>query len=149
MTDAEFQALLGEAGKRIEGDIFWQPLNERHPARRFRANLRSAEFAPLFVAGWYNPGEGKLSYTIVYRNLLRIYGLDLGAVHQIPTGEIMRGPHKHYWTERHQDKMAYAPPDISAPFSRPLEVWRQFCAEARIEHRGVMHPPQSGRTPPA
>lgn len=149
MTDAEFQAFLAEGGKRIEGDIFWQPLNDRHPAQRFRAEVLSAEFAPLFVAGWYNPVDEKLSYAIVYRNLLRIYGLDLGVPHRIPGGAMLLGPHKHYWTEQHQDKMAYAPPDISAPFSRPLEVWRQFCVEARIEHRGRMHPPQPGLTRPA
>jgi hypothetical protein len=31
--------------------------------------------------------------------------------------------------------------DITAPVTDPISVWRQFCAEAKIKHDGVMHPP--------
>jgi hypothetical protein len=49
--------------------------------------------------------------------------------------------HKHRWTERFRDKEAYVPEDITAPASQPLDVWRQFCAEAGIEHQGRLFPP--------
>lgn len=49
--------------------------------------------------------------------------------------------HKHRWSERFRDKEAYAPGDITASPAQPVEVWTQFCAEARIEHRGRMIPP--------
>lgn len=54
--------------------------------------------------------------------------------------------HKHRWTEAMRDKEAYAPADITAPAWDPVAVWRQFCAEARIEHRGKLPkpPPRTG-----
>jgi hypothetical protein len=33
------------------------------------------------------------------------------------------------------------PGDITEPWDRPVEVWLQFCDEARIKHSGIMHQP--------
>ncbi len=49
--------------------------------------------------------------------------------------------HKHRWRKPVRDKEAYVPDDITAPPTDPVSVWRQFCAEAKINHDGVMHPP--------
>ena len=46
------------------------------------------------------------------------------------------------WVPGHRDKWAYVPGDITHPWNHPVEVWAQFCAEANLEHRGVMHPPR-------
>ena len=50
--------------------------------------------------------------------------------------------HKHRWTDLVGDKEAYVPADITAPVTEPVEVWRQFCAEAKIEHRGRLARPE-------
>ena len=32
-------------------------------------------------------------------------------------------------------------PDITEPWDRLIEVWNQFCTQARIRHAGRMYPP--------
>ena len=58
-----------------------------------------------------------------------------------PNGERVGETHKHRWTAEFRDKQAYVPKDITATWDRPLEVWQQFCAEARIDHRGTLGEP--------
>jgi len=93
------------------------------------------------VFGRYNPDAGKLSYTLVYEGVGRIYALDLGADHRNPDGALVGRTHKHTWTEEFRDRRAYAPSDITEPWYRPVDVWRQFCDQARLRHSGVMRPP--------
>ena len=94
----------------------------------------------MFVQGYCNMNAGKLTFTLIQPAVGRIYGLDLGANHhnsgRIPVGK----KHKHSWSEQHQDKEAYVPDDITSDASDPIAVWREFCAEARIRHDGVMMP---------
>ena len=93
-------------------------------------------------AGWYRQERGGLAYTLVYRGVGRIYAINFGHPHANPSNKEQVGrKHKHYWTEEYAADMAYNPTDITAPWHWPLTVWQQFCAEARIEHRGVMHSP--------
>ena len=40
-----------------------------------------------------------------------------------------------------RDKEAYVPGDITVPPTDPVGVWKQFCAEAIIQHDGTMHQP--------
>lgn len=42
---------------------------------------------------------------------------------------------------RYADKDAYVPDDITAPIDDPIEVWKQFCAEAAITHHGELNAP--------
>ena len=100
---------------------------------------------PYSSRAGYNFYSGKLSYTIIYRGVGRIYGLDLGAAHVNPDGAPIGETHKNYWSPGHRDKRAFVPEDISHPWSDPVGVWAQFCAEARLEHHGIMHLPQFQR----
>ena len=141
LSQQEFDAIIAAETKRVEGDIQW--LSEQNSlALRFRVDIDSDEGYPLFLQGWYNSFSGKLSYTIVYRGVGRIYGLDLGAEHINPDGAAVGETHKNYWLPGFKDKWAYAPQDITHPWSHPVDVWAQFCAEAKLEHRGIMHPPR-------
>ena len=55
-------------------------------ALRFRVDIDSDEGYPCSSRGWYNSFSGKLSYTIVYRGVGRIYGAGLGrGAHQTRT----------------------------------------------------------------
>lgn len=140
LSQQEFKAIISDETKRIERDIVW--VSEQNPsAMSFRIDIDSDEGYPLFLKGWYNPYSGKLSYTIIYRGVGRIYSLDLGAEHINPDGGAVGETHKHRWVPVHKDKRAYVPEDITYPWSCPVDVWKQFCAEANLEHRGVMHPP--------
>ena len=40
-----------------------------------------------------------------------------------------------------QENPLYVPEDITEPWDQPIEVWNQFCTEARIRHTGRMYPP--------
>ena len=49
--------------------------------------------------------------------------------------------HKHVWSEQFGSGHAYEPPDITAPWYRPVAVWGQFCAEVGIVHAGILREP--------
>jgi hypothetical protein len=139
ITQQEFDVILGDPTKRIEGDIDWREDTNHSPALEFRVEVKSEAGWPLLVVGRYNPFAGTLSYVLLHRSAGRIYGLDLGADHHNPTCERVGEKHKHRWTEEFRDKKAYVPQDITAPWHQPRAVWEQFCREANIYHQGRMH----------
>ena len=142
LTDPEFDTILNDASKRIDGDLSWQEDEDHSPSVQFRAEVQSDAGWPLFVCGSYNPLIPALSYALILKTAGRIYGLDLGKEHPNPDSSGKVGEtHKHKWTERFRDKWAYAPKDITAPASDPVAVWRQFCVEAKITHNGTMFAP--------
>lgn len=143
LTNTEFQALIDDASKRIEGNIRWLEDEDHYPSVEFRVRVDSSAGYPLFARGSFNTLNKALSYTIVHSQAGRIYALDIGRDHRNPTGEFVGEKHKHRWTERFRDKFAYVPQDITAPSSDPVTVWAQFCAEAKITHAGILHPPPS------
>ena len=141
LSKSEFNTIIATETKRVEGDINWGPdLNTL--AKKFRIEIDSDEGYPLFLQGYYNPYSGKLSYTIIYRGVGRIYGLDLGSEHINPDGRAVGETHKNFWKPGYKDKWAYEPTDITHSWNNPVEVWKQFCVEATLEHRGIMHPPK-------
>ena len=140
MNQREFEAIISDDTKEVFGNIVWE--DDVHPmAKGFRIEVNSDPGYPIFVNGWYNPLSGKLSYAIIHRTMGRIYGLDLGADHRNPDGKLVGEKHKHRWQEGLQDREAYVPEDITEPWNRPLEVWRQFCNEANLQHSGIMLEP--------
>ena len=143
LSNTEFEALLGDATKRIEGDIAWQEDEDHSPCLEFRAELRSDTGWPLFVRGSFNPLIPALSYVLILKSAGRIYGLDLGKDHHNPQCDQVGEAHKHRWSEQFRDKEAYAPADVTAEASDPVAAWMQFCAEARIDHQGKMMKPRA------
>ena len=141
LTQQEFEAILADENKRIESDIAWREDPEHSPALEFRAELLSEAGWPIFVVARFNPWAGTLTYALIHRGAGRIYGLDLGADHHNTTCQRVGEKHKHCWTEGFRDKEAYVPADISEPWNEPVRVWRQFCAEAKIAHAGVLFTP--------
>lgn len=144
MTRAEFEAILGDTSKRIDGDIWWSEDEDHSPSLEFRVDVYSEAGHPLFVRGSYNAPAQKLSFGIIHRGAGPIYRLDLGTAHHNPSCQTVGDTHKHRWNEVTNTKEAYVPPDITAPVDEPLAVWHQFCAQARISHNGVLHSPSTG-----
>lgn len=141
LTQAEFEALVADSSKRIDGDISWQEDEDHSPAVEFRAEVASSPGYPLFVRASYNALAKTLSYALIHRATGRIYALDLGKDHHNPSCTNIGEKHKHSWTEALRDKEAYVPTDITASATDPVAVWKQFCAEASIAHNGELHPP--------
>ena len=142
LSQQEYDAIINDTTKVIVDDIVWEG-GRNSPMREFRVNIDSEDSHPIFVKGWYNPHSGKLSYSIIHRSVGRIYGLDLGADHQNPDGELVGEKHKNYWVPGSRDKWAYVPDDITQPWDRPTAVWAQFCAEANLRHSGTIQNPVS------
>ncbi|MBE9126039.1 MULTISPECIES: DUF6978 family protein [unclassified Coleofasciculus] len=141
LSQDEFEELITDTNKRIEGDIRWLDDEDHSPAVEFRVEVVSDAGYPIFIKGSYNELAQKLSYVIIHRAAGRIYGLDLGQDHRNPDGEQVGEKHKHRWDELYRDKKAYVPPDITAPITEPVTIWQQFCLESRITHNGIMQEP--------
>ena len=142
ISQQKVEAILSDNTKTISEDIEWNADDDHSPAQEFRVEVDTIFGYPLFLNGWYNPLSGKLSYTIIHRGVGRIYSLDLGSDHRNPDGKRVGEKHKHRWKGGSRDKVAYVPGDITAPWCRPVEAWKQFCAEANLSHSGIMSPPQ-------
>jgi len=140
-TQVEFEALMGDESKIIQGDIAWAEDEDHSPTREFKAEVQSSQGYPLFVRGSYNPLAQALSYVLILKTVGRIYGLCLGKDHHNPKCDRTGETHKHQWTEQFRDKDAYVPLEITAAANDPLEAWRQFCKEARIVHDGSLAEP--------
>ena len=147
LSQQEYDNIIDDDTKVIAEDIAWQP-RSNSPAREFRIDIDSDEGYPIFVKGWYNPSSGKLSYAIVHRSVGRIYGLDLGAEHRNPNGELVGEKHKNYWIPGSRDKWAYVPNDITETWNRPVAVWKQFCDEVHLQHTGTIQYPLTQGTLP-
>lgn len=142
LSQDEFEIILNDNSKFIDGDIVW--LN--HPQHELLVRFKSLIFSDLnnyqlSLVGTLNMLIDTLSYHIICPPYGRIYGLDLGKDHKNPDGEHLGEVHKHRWSEIYLDKQAYVPPDITASADNPIQVWQQFCREAMIRHNGVMSPP--------
>lgn len=139
LAQAEFEAILDNNSKRIAGDIEWTEDEDHSASVEFRVELETDAGWPLFVIGSYNRLIHALTFAVISRVDGRIYALDMGKDHRnADTGNLVGPVHKHRWTEEFRDKIAYVPPDITEPPTRPTEVWNQFCEEAKILHDGVL-----------
>ena len=141
LAKTEYETLLNDLTKRIDGDIVWLEDEDHSPLFEFRAEVQSDAGWPLLIRGSYNPLIPALSYVLILKTVGRIYGLDLGKDHHNPQCHQVGEKHKHKWTEQFRDKEAYAPEDITEPASDPVAVWRQFCVEAKLTHNGKMASP--------
>jgi hypothetical protein len=75
LTDAEFQKILNDTTKRIDGDIAWRNDEDHSPSVEFYADVISNAGWPLVVRGSFNPLIPAVSYVLIY-NVGRVYGLD-------------------------------------------------------------------------
>lgn len=145
ITQTEVDVILADPSKRIEGDLRWTEDEDHSPAVQFRVEVGSDAGYPLQVNGRFNALAGTLSFTLIHRGTGRIYALDLGADHHNPTCQCVGEKHKHKWIDQFADKSAYVPDDITVGVDDPVEVWRQFCAEAKISHAGELQRPPAAQ----
>lgn len=141
MKQQDFDVLLADTTKQINGPIEWEKNDDHYPSVEFRVEVISQPKYPIFVKGGYNQLAQTLTYALIHQRYGRIYALDLGKDHHNPTCSTVGRKHKHRWTESFRDKEAYVPDDITALINDPVGVWVQFCKEAFLTHNGVMSPP--------
>ncbi len=141
LSNQDFQRILDDTSKKVEGNIRWSEDEERSVNLVFRAPVVCDSGFPLEVRGRFNPKAGFLTHLLLLKGQGRIYALDLGQDHHNPDCQHVGEKHKHIWSEEFADKQAYVPEDITASWNNPVAVWQQFCCEAKLTHQGVMHPP--------
>jgi hypothetical protein len=113
----------------------------------FRADIYSERFEfHTFLSGNIRPYNNlfTLTYAIIHKIYSkRIYALDVrGTPHPDPeTGEDLGPNHKHKWHPIYECSYAYVPDDITFCSDSPVIIWKEFCLEANINHRGHMHSP--------
>ncbi|MDQ7783658.1 MAG: hypothetical protein RDU20_12310 [Desulfomonilaceae bacterium] len=145
LTNSEFAAIMEDQSKKIVGDLDWCEDEDHSPSFEFRAQVFTEPGWPLFVRGSYNPLIPALSYMMILKTAGRVYGLDLGKDHHNPACDQAGEKHKHRWSEQFRDKEAYIAEDIRAPVTDPVEVWREFCSEAKLTHEGELKPLPPGQ----
>lgn len=145
MTQEDFDILIEDTSKTINGDIEWNTDEDHSPSVEFRAEITSDPGYPIYIRGSYNSLIDALTFAIIHKSVGRIYALDLGKDHHNPSCHNVGEKHKHRWTEAFKDKDAYVPDDITAEASDPVTVWMQFCQEACITHNGNLKSPISSQ----
>jgi hypothetical protein len=96
LSQEEFEGILGDRSKTINGDIIWQSHPQHELLLTFKAEISSEmESYPLSLRGIYNMLLHTLSYHIICPPYGRIYGLDLGKAHKNSDGERVGETHKH------------------------------------------------------
>jgi hypothetical protein len=141
MKQQDFETLLADTTKCINGNITWEEDEDHSPTVEFRVEVISRARYPIFVKGSYNSLAQALTYALIHRSFGRIYALDMGKDHHNPSCYNVGRKHKHRWNETLRDKEAYVPDDITALVNDPLGVWLQFCKEALLTHNGEMYLP--------
>lgn len=139
LSQEEFELLIMDDSKEIIGDITWEEDQNHAGSLIFGNEIISRINYPIYIKGSFNFKRGTLSFAVIYRNLGRIYGLDMGQSHRNrATGKKSGRVHKHRWTELYKDQETYVPLDITKPFADVIGVWREFCSESKIIHEGKM-----------
>ena len=64
LSDAEFDAILTDCTKLIEGDIVWQEDEDHSPSLEFKVEIATAGGWPLFMKGTYNPLVPTIQYKL-------------------------------------------------------------------------------------
>ena len=141
LTQSEFEALMDDNSKTIQGDLSWVEDEDHSPTVEFRVDVTSGTGYPLFVRGTYNASVNACAFALIHRGAGRIYCLCLGKDHHNPSCQYTGEKHKHRWTELYKDKEAYVPTDITADASNLALAWQEFCKEARISHTGTLRIP--------
>lgn len=142
MTQVEFEAILADSTKHVDGDVVWKKPDDGHrDALAFRVDVLNSGDYPLIVNGWYNPLVPSFSVALIHRGVGRIYGLCIGHEHHNPScSNVGAEVHKHAWSDATRDKYAYRPADISAQPDNPGLALQEFFREANIRHNGAIAP---------
>lgn len=65
ITLLEYELIVDESTKRIEGDLDWRELDDRHPACTFWTPVLSDEEHPREIVGRWNPMADTMVMSIV------------------------------------------------------------------------------------
>lgn len=138
-SEKDFQILIMDNSKEILGDITWEEDRNHQGSLIFVTEIQSNLNYPIYLTASFNFKRGTLSFSIIHKDVGRIYGLDMGQTHRNrATGKKTGRVHKHRWTDLYKIQDAYVPSDITKPYNDVIGVWQEFCLESKIIHNGKM-----------
>lgn len=147
MTPDDFNSFLLDQTKYISQNIEWEDKMNHQSMFTFRVEIFSEISSyNTFLNGNCHPRTKNniaITYAIINKTSgERIYALDVnGTPHKDPVSNTrLSGNHKHKWHPSYGASHAYFPDDIDFASSDPILIWKQFCIEANISHRGYMTP---------
>lgn len=88
----------------------------------------------LTLKAWKRKETDKYAFSLLYKTSKTVRRWDKSTPHKNPDGEVLEDPHKHYWTEEHEDGFAYPVDDVTT--SNFDEAFFDFLEESNIEHNG-------------
>ncbi|WP_158056541.1 DUF6978 family protein [Halorussus halophilus] len=95
----------------------------------------------LTLNGWCNPQRPDLyEFSLMFERSTVVRRWDNNSRHTLPDGERCDGPHKHRWTEDHEDKLVYEVDDVAT--DDVDQAFEDFLDECNIERDGGYHRPQ-------
>jgi hypothetical protein len=131
VTKGEFDSLLANRAKRIDGDIKWSESKTIPNVLDFRVRVFSTSGYALVIKGSHHLLLKKTSFTLFNQKLGRIFSVDFDRAHG-DAGNC----HLHRWNGNKLTVIrATASPQIA---SNPLTLWRWFCEQAGITHNGQL-----------
>ena len=132
MTQGEFDALIADSTKRIDGAIVWNQ-DKQGIVFEFRVRVVSESGDQLFVKGSHNRKLGKTSYTLYTTE--RIFGVDYDRAHG-NAGNF----HVHKWDSEKQKCLAESAEASTIIGRDPQQLWKWFCDLTSITHNGALQP---------
>ncbi len=139
LNEAEAERIIS-LPKRIVGSKQWHQRNDGN--WYIEMPVEASEQLPLRLYGRFNPRTGNYTFILFYGRL-NLRRLDMGKTHHNPGCDNVGSPHKHTWTDRFRDKLAYMPSDMKATDSLG-DIFAKFLAECNIVLEGrFKEPPQS------
>lgn len=93
------------------------------------------------LKGWCNVNRPDLyEFSLMYERSTVIRRWDNNTRHTIPGGERCDGPHKHRWTEKHEDRVVYEVDDVA--IDDIDQAFNDFLDECNIRFEGDYHRPE-------
>lgn len=116
--------------KVIEEDWEWRPRGSNFEGEATVYCLN--EDVNLTLKAWKRRCYG---FCLLYKSTKIVRRWDTSVPHTNPDGEVITDPHKHYWTEEHEDAFAYPVNDVATDDVH--QAFWDFLDECNIELRGT------------
>jgi len=129
VSKAEIDGIY-DMDKVIEEDWEWK---RRGPNLEGEATVYCLnEDVNLTLKAWKRRSYG---FCLLYKSSKVVRRWDMSTPHTNPDGEVITDPHKHYWTEKHEDAYAYSVDDVATDDVH--QAFLDFLDECNIELRGT------------
>ena len=131
--------MLVDDTKKIDGDIVWRQHPDIDFSVSFRATVVASNSEEYLLSGYYNRENKKFSLNLFRAGEKPFLRLCMASGHHNPSCAQAGDPHLHQWDDQNGDKIAGAV--VFDVHDGMQQIWRSFCAWAKIQHNGTFESP--------